>query len=180
MIHKFPCAGPPFLFALFLAFILAAGCDQATRTEVDAQVQSLDAKQEELRAELHAIQENLQQLELILEGVTALREENEKIQTQMDGLRENFDQFSERFQTSIVQRLPPATAPAPPRPIARTPPPPPSAPAIAPDEEPENNIAYWISLPAGVRHNQGCAYFKRTRGKLGAATEGIPCRVCGG
>jgi hypothetical protein len=179
MIHKLPCAGAPLFCALSLALIFVTGCDRATRTEVDAQVQAVDAKQEQLRAELHAIQENLQQLEIILEGVTALREENQKFQTQIDGLRENFDQFSERFQTSVVQRLSPATVPAAPRPIARTPPPP-SPPAPEIEEEPENITAYWISLPAGVRHNQGCAYFKRTRGKIGTATEGIPCRVCGG
>jgi hypothetical protein len=38
---------------------------------------------------------------------------------------------------------------------------------------------YWIST-SGKRHNENCKYFENSKGKLGTATDGTPCKVCGG
>ena len=38
---------------------------------------------------------------------------------------------------------------------------------------------YWISK-SGKRHNENCRYFKTGRGEEGTATDGEPCKVCGG
>ncbi len=38
---------------------------------------------------------------------------------------------------------------------------------------------YWISS-SGKRHSPNCRYFRNCSGRPGTATEGTPCKICGG
>jgi DNA/RNA endonuclease G (NUC1) len=44
----------------------------------------------------------------------------------------------------------------------------------------KGGLTHWISSSSGVRHNDGCRWFKKSRGKLGESTDGRPCKNCGG
>ena len=52
------------------------------------------------------------------------------------------------------------------------------------NNEPNNKSTgsglYWITNSSKKRHNSKCRWFKKSKGKLGQATEGIPCKICGG
>ena len=46
---------------------------------------------------------------------------------------------------------------------------------------PEKQGKYWLNTSTGVRHNQTCANFGKTRqGRSCGPTEGRPCGMCGG
>lgn len=38
---------------------------------------------------------------------------------------------------------------------------------------------FWISA-TGKRHNKNCRYFGTGKGHAGSATDGAPCKICGG
>ncbi len=50
------------------------------------------------------------------------------------------------------------------------------------ESEPEAKptLTHWITNSSGVRHNSSCRWFKRSRGRLGSATTGRACKICGG
>jgi micrococcal nuclease len=40
---------------------------------------------------------------------------------------------------------------------------------------------YWLNTSSGVRHNQSCEYFQKTKkGRFCGPDEGKPCGICGG
>ena len=38
----------------------------------------------------------------------------------------------------------------------------------------------WLTTSSTKRHNQGCRYYKTSKGRPCTKSEGIPCKVCGG
>ena len=40
--------------------------------------------------------------------------------------------------------------------------------------------SYWITSSSGIRHNSSCRWYKKSKGQPGTASEGRPCKVCGG
>ena len=54
-------------------------------------------------------------------------------------------------------------------------------PEAAPDESKDEKISYWLNTSSGVRHNQRCEHFQKTKkGRLCGPNEGKPCGICGG
>ena len=45
--------------------------------------------------------------------------------------------------------------------------------------QPAQAGGYWISS-TGKRHNSRCRYYETSKGRVGSATEGVACKVCGG
>ena len=43
----------------------------------------------------------------------------------------------------------------------------------------EKESGFWLS-DTGKRHNAGCQYFRKSKGKPCGANEGAACKVCGG
>ena len=39
---------------------------------------------------------------------------------------------------------------------------------------------FWLSRESGVRHNDECIYFEKSKGRLCGPGEGTPCKACGG
>ncbi len=39
---------------------------------------------------------------------------------------------------------------------------------------------YWLTDSSGIRHNSRCRYYQKSKGRPGNATEGRPCKRCGG
>ena len=45
----------------------------------------------------------------------------------------------------------------------------------------EQKMSYWLNTSSGVRHNQRCEHFQKTKkGRLCGPDEGKPCGICGG
>ena len=54
-------------------------------------------------------------------------------------------------------------------------------PVAAPDESHDQKMLYWLNTSTGVRHNQRCEHFQKTKkGRFCSADEGKPCGICGG
>ncbi len=54
-------------------------------------------------------------------------------------------------------------------------------PEVAPKGLNDQKTMYWLNISSGVRHNESCEHFQRTkRGRLCTADEGQPCGICGG
>jgi hypothetical protein len=41
-------------------------------------------------------------------------------------------------------------------------------------------LTYWLSATSNKRHNASCRWFKASKGRACTATEGTPCKTCGG
>ena len=54
-----------------------------------------------------------------------------------------------------------------------------SAPPTAAPAPPASGTSSWISS-TGKRHNSRCRYFGTGKGRAGAASEGVACKICGG
>jgi endonuclease G len=48
------------------------------------------------------------------------------------------------------------------------------------EEKVKGEGIYWITRSSSKRHNSGCRYFQKTKGRLGSRDEGVACKVCGG
>lgn len=54
-------------------------------------------------------------------------------------------------------------------------------PETAPVESRDEKMSYWLNTSSGVRHNQRCEHFQKTKkGKLCGPNDGKPCGICGG
>ncbi len=54
-------------------------------------------------------------------------------------------------------------------------------PEVAPGEAKDQKMSYWLNTSSGVRHNQRCEHFQKTKkGRFCGADEGKPCGICGG
>jgi len=54
-------------------------------------------------------------------------------------------------------------------------------PKLAAPESKDQKTAYWLNTSSGVRHNQRCEHFQKTRqGRSCGPSDGTPCRLCGG
>ncbi len=54
-------------------------------------------------------------------------------------------------------------------------------PEVAPDESKDQKMSYWLNTSSGVRHNQRCEHFQKTKkGRFCGPDEGKPCGICGG
>jgi endonuclease YncB( thermonuclease family) len=41
-------------------------------------------------------------------------------------------------------------------------------------------MSYWITTKSGKRHNSGCRWYEKSKGRACTATEGVACKICGG
>jgi hypothetical protein len=39
---------------------------------------------------------------------------------------------------------------------------------------------HWITTSSGIRHNSGCRWYKKSKGRAGGSTAGRACKQCGG
>jgi endonuclease YncB( thermonuclease family) len=54
-------------------------------------------------------------------------------------------------------------------------------PQAAPERATEQKTSYWLNTSSGVRHNQRCEHFQKTKkGRFCGPNEGKPCGICGG
>lgn len=54
-------------------------------------------------------------------------------------------------------------------------------PETAPVESRDEKMSYWLNTSSGVRHNQRCEHFQKTKkGRLCGPNDGKPCGICGG
>ncbi len=55
------------------------------------------------------------------------------------------------------------------------------APETAPVESRDEKMSYWLNTSSGVRHNQRCEHFQKTKkGRFCGPNDGKPCGICGG
>ncbi len=54
-----------------------------------------------------------------------------------------------------------------------------SAPSAISGSALPDSASVWISS-SGKRHNSRCRFFNSGKGREGSATEGVPCKICGG
>jgi micrococcal nuclease len=56
-----------------------------------------------------------------------------------------------------------------------------TTPEVAPEESKDQKVSYWLNTSSGVRHNQRCEHFQKTKkGRLCGPNDGKPCGICGG
>jgi len=54
-------------------------------------------------------------------------------------------------------------------------------PEVAPEESKDPKMSFWLNSSSGVRHNQRCEHYQKTKkGRFCGADEGKPCGICGG
>jgi len=54
-------------------------------------------------------------------------------------------------------------------------------PEVAPGDSKNEKMSYWLNTSSGVRHNERCEHFKKTKnGRLCGPNEGKACGICGG
>jgi len=41
-------------------------------------------------------------------------------------------------------------------------------------------LTHWLTTSSGIRHNSGCRWFQKSKGRMCRADEGRACKVCGG
>jgi len=54
-------------------------------------------------------------------------------------------------------------------------------PEVAPGDSKDEKMSFWLNTSSGVRHNERCEHFKKTKnGRLCGPNEGKACGICGG
>lgn len=94
------------------------------------------------------------------EEVTRLKGDNEKLRAE-----------NQRLRQLLIQGL---GAPAPARASPQ------SASPTASASTDAQTLTHWLTTSSGKRHNQSCKNFQVTKGRSCTATEGTPCKTCGG
>ena len=94
--------------------------------------------------------------------VETLKAENETLIKENQSLRRII--ASPQQQTTITPVQKPVTVPA----------------AVQSPATQQKASGYWITTSSGVRHNSSCRYYMNSRGRACGATEGRPCKICGG
>jgi hypothetical protein len=41
-------------------------------------------------------------------------------------------------------------------------------------------LTHWMTISSKKRHNSGCRYFKKSKGRMCTKSEGVACKICGG
>jgi hypothetical protein len=101
------------------------------------------------------------------EEITQLRVENAKLRAENQRLRQLLIQGGA------------ATTPASPAPRSSASPY--SSPsAAATTSTDRQGLTHWLTSSSSKRHNASCRYFQSSKGRPCTATEGIPCKICGG
>jgi len=48
------------------------------------------------------------------------------------------------------------------------------------NDQPKAAMSYWLSTNSNKRHNSGCQWYEKSKGRACTANEGIACKICGG
>lgn len=116
-------------------------------------------------------QEALSELALSSGDASALKAKITELQSMVESLRRDNAALREQLAGAASRPVaPPVAAPMPAGAIGFA-----GAPAAA---APAGG-GYWISS-TGKRHNANCRYYQTSKGRPGSATEGTPCKTCGG
>jgi len=154
---------------LVAAFIIFAGLHVG---------EAQDSTGSSLASDVAALQKDIAKLQ---QEVETLRAENAALQRENESLRRllstrNADQPASASRTNSV-RQPASARPASPATGSRS--------NAAPETlqrppAPSQSAAYWLSTWSGLRHNNGCRYYRNSTGKPCGPNDGKACKLCGG
>lgn len=159
---------------LAMAVLVAAFMGFASLLASEAQGREGSALASEaaaLRKELAKLQ---QELETLRAENAALQRENESLRRMLS--TRNADQPANASRTNSV-RQPGSPRPASPATGSRSNAVPTTLQRPA---APSQSTAYWLSTWSGLRHNNGCRYYRNSTGKPCGANDGKACKLCGG
>ena len=118
--------------------------------------------------------------------IAKLRAENQKLQVDLKTLREENQMLRKLLVQGESKASPARNAPAKPLALTAIPAPVPAtsttpAPAPSPPAASASpTLTHWLTTSSGTRHNSSCRYYQTSTGRLCTATEGTPCKKCGG
>jgi hypothetical protein len=116
-------------------------------------------------------QQSLSELSLSSGDASALKAKITELQSMVESLRRDNAALREQLAGAAARPLtPPVAAPMPAGAMGF---------ASAPAATAPAGGGYWISS-TGKRHNANCRYYQTSKGRPGSATEGTPCKTCGG
>lgn len=113
----------------------------------------------------------LSELSLSSGDASALKAKITELQAMVESLRRDNAALREQLAGAAARPVaPPVAAPMPVGAMGF---------AAAPAAAASAGGGYWISS-TGKRHNANCRYYQTSKGRPGSATEGTPCKTCGG
>lgn len=160
------CAGP-------IALELKSG------SKIKGELVRWDGEQAVVKAEFGEVklskaqlsQEALSELALSSGDASALKAKITELQAMVESLRRDNAALREQLAGAAARPVaPPVAAPRPAGAMGF------AAPSAGVADA---GGGYWISS-TGKRHNANCRYFQTSKGRPGSATEGTPCKTCGG
>jgi hypothetical protein len=168
--------------ALAVAPFLSAGpitLELKSGSKIKGELVSWDGEQATVKADFGEVklsktqlsEDALSELSLSSGDASALKAKITELQSMVESLRRDNAALREQLAGAAARPIAPHVAA--PRPVG--------AMGFAAPGAGAAHVGggYWISS-TGKRHNANCRYYQTSKGRPGSATEGTPCKKCGG